>query len=178
MVVSNHSSYLDAILLFATLPADLNFVAKRELGEYPLVGPLLRAFGTRFVERDDTERSVRDSRELSLLAGRGESLVFFPEGTFTRAPGLLPFRMGAFVIGAAAGKWPLPPVPAQTLVIHGELDETIPLADVFAWARPQELPIIVLPGADHFFHRRLSTLKRLIVSHLQEQRFDAAVQSD
>jgi len=108
MVVTNHSSYLDAILLFAILPADLNFVAKRELGEYPLVGPLLRAFGTRFVERDDTERSVSDSRELSLLAERGESLVFFPEGTFTRAPGLLPFRMGAFVIGAAAGMPVLP----------------------------------------------------------------------
>jgi len=82
------------------------------------------------------------------------------------------------LIGAAAGKWPVPTVPPQTLVIHGELDETIPLADVFTWARPQELPIIVLPGADHFFHRRLSTLKRLIVSHLHEQRFDAAVQND
>jgi alpha/beta superfamily hydrolase len=82
------------------------------------------------------------------------------------------------LIGAAAGKWPMPNVPANTLAIHGELDETIPLADVFTWARPQELPIIVLPGADHFFHRRLSTLKRLVVSHLQERPFDAAEQND
>jgi alpha/beta superfamily hydrolase len=82
------------------------------------------------------------------------------------------------LVGAAAVKWPLPAVPPHTLAIHGELDETIPLADVFTWARPQELPIIVLPGADHFFHRRLSTLKRLIVSHLQDRRFDAGGQSD
>lgn len=82
------------------------------------------------------------------------------------------------LIGAAAGKWPMPVVPPHTLAIHGELDETIPLADVFDWARPQELPIVVLPGADHFFHRRLSTLKRLVVAHLQERPFDAARQND
>lgn len=81
------------------------------------------------------------------------------------------------LVGAAAGKWPLPAVPSNTLVIHGELDETIPLADVFNWARPQELPIVVLPGADHFFHRRLSTLKRLVVDHLRVG-FDAVAQSD
>ena len=71
------------------------------------------------------------------------------------------------LVGAAAGKWPMPPVPATTLVIHGDLDETIPLADVFAWARPLDLPVVVLPGADHFFHRRLATLKRLVAGHLQ-----------
>jgi 1-acyl-sn-glycerol-3-phosphate acyltransferase len=83
-------------------------VAKRELAEYPVIGMLLRAYSIRFVERSDTERSVRDSRELSHLAERGESLVFFPEGTFTRAPGLLPFHMGAFVAAAAAGMPVLP----------------------------------------------------------------------
>jgi 1-acyl-sn-glycerol-3-phosphate acyltransferase len=108
MVVANHSSYLDSFLLFAMLPHGLCFVVKRELAGYPIVGALLRAYGMRFVERDDTERSVRDSRELSRLAEHGESLVFFPEGTFTRAPGLMPFHMGAFVIGAAAGMPVLP----------------------------------------------------------------------
>ena len=108
MVVANHSSYLDSFLLFATLPDGLCFVAKRELADTPVVGGLLRAYGMRFVERSDTERGVRDSRELSLAAERGESLVFFPEGTFTRAPGLLPFHMGAFVVAAAAGMPVLP----------------------------------------------------------------------
>lgn len=71
------------------------------------------------------------------------------------------------LIGAAAGKWPMPPVARETLVIHGELDETIPLTGVLEWARPQDLPIVVVPGADHFFHRRLGLLKRLIGAHLQ-----------
>jgi alpha/beta superfamily hydrolase len=54
------------------------------------------------------------------------------------------------------------PVPADTLVIHGELDETVPLARVFDWARPQELPVVVLPGADHFFHRRLHIIRSIV----------------
>ena len=83
------------------------------------------------------------------------------------------------LIGAAAGKWPMPSVARETLVIHGELDETIPLADVLHWARPQDLPIVVIPGADHFFHRRLGLLKRLISAHiLGMPAIDAAPQSD
>ena len=54
------------------------------------------------------------------------------------------------------------PVPADSIIIHGELDETVPLANVLAWARPQELPVIVVPGADHFFHRRLHLIKNII----------------
>ncbi|MEB0162509.1 alpha/beta hydrolase, partial [Glaciimonas sp. CA11.2] len=59
------------------------------------------------------------------------------------------------LVGTAAGKWPMPTVPANSILIHGELDETIPLSAVFEWARPQDIPVIVIPGADHFFHRRL-----------------------
>ncbi|MBV8666610.1 MAG: alpha/beta hydrolase [Burkholderiaceae bacterium] len=66
------------------------------------------------------------------------------------------------LIGTAAGKWAIPEVPADTIVIHGEHDETIPLADVFDWARPQDLPVIVIPGADHFFHRRLQHIKNYV----------------
>ncbi|WP_034299729.1 alpha/beta hydrolase [Herbaspirillum sp. RV1423] len=67
------------------------------------------------------------------------------------------------LVGTAAGKWPMPDVPADTILIHGELDDTIPLSAVFDWARPQELPVIVIPGADHFFHRKLQHIKNLIV---------------
>jgi alpha/beta superfamily hydrolase len=70
------------------------------------------------------------------------------------------------LVGCAAGKWPMPEVRHDTLVIHGEHDETIPLADVFEWARPQSLPVVVVPGADHFFHRRLPLLKALISAHI------------
>lgn len=53
-------------------------------------------------------------------------------------------------------------VPADTILIHGERDETAPLANVLDWARPQELPIVLVPGADHFFHRRLHLLRRIV----------------
>ncbi len=53
-------------------------------------------------------------------------------------------------------------VPADPIVIHGEQDQTVPLANVFEWARPQELPIVVIPGADHFFHRRLHLIRNIV----------------
>lgn len=82
------------------------------------------------------------------------------------------------LVGAAAGKWPMPDVRHDTLVIHGEHDETIPLADVITWARPQNLPVVVIPGADHFFHRRLPLLKTLISAHIRGMSaFDAAEQT-
>jgi alpha/beta superfamily hydrolase len=66
------------------------------------------------------------------------------------------------LVGAAAGKWAMPEVPLDTILIHGELDETIPLADVFTWLRPQDIPVIVIPGADHFFHRKLQHIKTYV----------------
>lgn len=66
------------------------------------------------------------------------------------------------LVGAAAGKWAMPEIPADTILIHGELDETIPVQDVFAWLRPQDIPVIVIPGADHFFHRKLQHIKTYV----------------
>jgi uncharacterized protein len=66
------------------------------------------------------------------------------------------------MVGSAAGKWELLDVPKDTIMIHGELDETIPLSNVFDWARPQELTIQVVPGADHFFHRKLHCIRNII----------------
>ena len=66
------------------------------------------------------------------------------------------------LVGAAVGRFPSEKVPADTIVIHGEVDETIPLAKVLDWARPQELPVVVIPGADHFFHLRLHLIKNIV----------------
>ena len=66
------------------------------------------------------------------------------------------------LVSGGARSYTPEPVPADTLVIHGELDETVPLARVFDWARPQELPVVVLPGADHFFHRRLHLIRSIV----------------
>ena len=66
------------------------------------------------------------------------------------------------LVGVAVGRFPSESVPADTIVIHGERDETVPLAKVLDWARPQELPVVVIPGADHFFHLRLSVIKNIV----------------
>ena len=66
------------------------------------------------------------------------------------------------LIGVGITRIMAPPVAAGTLVIHGENDDTVPLAAVMDWARPQELPVVVVPGADHFFHRKLHILRALV----------------
>ena len=67
------------------------------------------------------------------------------------------------LVGTAAGKWPVPDVPADTILIHGEVDDTITLTQVLDWARPLDIPVIVIPGADHFFHRKLGHIKNLVI---------------
>ena len=67
------------------------------------------------------------------------------------------------LVGTAAGKWPMPKVPADTILIHGELDDTIALADVFEWARPQELDVIVVTGAGHFLHKKMTLIKDYVM---------------
>ncbi|ODV12881.1 MAG: hypothetical protein ABT20_03230 [Rubrivivax sp. SCN 70-15] len=109
IVVANHASYVDSILLGAVLPADFSFAAKRELADVPLIGRALRRLGIAFVERFDAAQGIEDTRALQARVRAGESFVFFPEGTFGRASGLQPFKLGAFVIAAETGT-PLVPV--------------------------------------------------------------------
>lgn len=77
----------------------------------------------------------------------------------------------AVLVGTAASRFQVAPVPPEAhlrmLVLHGEQDDTVPLADVLDWARPQTLPVTVIPGGGHFFHGQLSLLKNLVVRHLQ-----------
>ena len=75
------------------------------------------------------------------------------------------------LVGTAASRFSVAPVPpeahARTLVLHGEMDDTVPLAAVMDWARPQILPVTVIPSGGHFFHGQLPLLKCLVVRHLQ-----------
>jgi len=71
------------------------------------------------------------------------------------------------LVGPAVNRFQVATVPPDTIVIHGEEDEVVPLADVFAWARPQELPVVVFPGCSHFFHGRLPQLARTITGMWQ-----------
>jgi alpha/beta superfamily hydrolase len=66
------------------------------------------------------------------------------------------------LIGVGITRLEAPTVPEGTLVIHGENDDTVPLAAVLDWARPQDLPVVVVPGADHFFHRKLQVIRRIV----------------
>ncbi|MDQ2694905.1 MAG: AMP-binding protein [Pseudomonadota bacterium] len=109
VVVANHASYLDSLFLAATLPSRFAYVAKRELVNNPPARIFLKRLGTLFVERFDLHRSTRDAQRVIQALRGGCSLVFFPEGTFSRMPGLLPFRMGAFLAAAQAGA-PVVPV--------------------------------------------------------------------
>ena len=113
VLVANHSSYLDVYALTAALPRRLVFVAKAELGRNKLLGPALRGIGTEFVERFEAEKGVKDAKRLVGTLKQGNPLVFFPEGTFTRRPGLMPFHLGAFAAAIEAG------VPVIPVALRG-----------------------------------------------------------
>ena len=122
--------------------------------------------------------------------GRGEIDDALAVIAAHRAPGeallLAGFSFGGYVAAAAAARLPddakpqrlalvgpstqkqqVPPVPADTLVVHGEADDVVPLAATLEWARPQALPVIVFPGVGHFFHGQLALLKNTLVRQLQ-----------
>ena len=91
------------------------------------------------------------------------ALAGFSFGSFVQsrvAQRVQPQRM--VLVGPAVRRFPVEHVPADTIVIHGEEDDVVPLADVLAWARPQHLPVVVFPGCGHFFHGRLPQLSRVI----------------
>jgi 1-acyl-sn-glycerol-3-phosphate acyltransferase len=113
IVVANHASYLDGVILQAFLPPRFSYVIKGEMRNVPIAHFLLRRLGSKFVERFVTSGSARDARGLLKAAAAGESLAFFPEGTFVEEVGLGRFRNGAFT---AAIKAELPVVP---VVIRG-----------------------------------------------------------
>lgn len=110
IVTANHSSYLDGLVLVAALPGCYGFVAKRELENNIISRCYLRSLGCIFVERFDFHQGVEDTDRMAECVAKGQSLIFFPEGTFCRRPGLLPFKMGAFL---AAARTAAPVVPVS-----------------------------------------------------------------
>lgn len=102
IVVANHSSYLDGVVMCAALPPVFGFVIKREMSRVPLANLLLRRIGAHYVDRGQGQKGARDTRKLLKRANSGGALAFFPEGTFHHQPGLMRFRSGAFLIAARA----------------------------------------------------------------------------
>ena len=136
VVVSNHASYIDGVVFTAALPPRFGFVIKREMNSVPLAGLLLRRLGSEFVERFNRNRGAADARRVLRNAVSGNSLVFFPEGTFPRDPGLLKFHTGAFLTAARAG---CPVVPAT---VKGT---RVALSPGGALPRPGQIVVEILP---------------------------------
>jgi 1-acyl-sn-glycerol-3-phosphate acyltransferase len=102
VIVSNHASYLDGLVFTAALPPRFGFVIKREMANVPMAGTLLKRLGHEFVERFNRSRGSVDARRVLRTATNGNSLVFFPEGTFGARPGLHKFHAGAFTVAVRA----------------------------------------------------------------------------
>jgi 1-acyl-sn-glycerol-3-phosphate acyltransferase len=113
VVVANHASYIDAIAIVGALPPDFAFVIKKEMMRAPLAGLLLRRLGAQFVERFDRHKGATDARRVLKLATTGQSLMFFPEGTFDETRQIGKFLGGAFTIAARAE------MPVAAIAIHG-----------------------------------------------------------
>jgi 1-acyl-sn-glycerol-3-phosphate acyltransferase len=165
VMISNHASYLDGVALVAVLPGPFSFVAKRELGEQFVPRVFLRRIGTLFVERFDMQRGLSDARQTRESVKAGRSVLFFPEGTFTRIPGLRRFHMGAFAAAAEAG------VPLVPVSINGTRSI---LRDKSKFPRRGEIQITVGPpitavGTDWAAAVRLrDTARAALLEHLGE----------
>ena len=136
VVVANHASYLDGVVLKAALPARFSFVIKKEVSRVPLAGFMLRRIGSEFVDRFNRHAGGMDARRLIKAADAGQALAFFPEGTFLAQPGLGKFHTGAFAIAARAE---LPIVP---IAIRGTR-HILPSGRILP--RPGRIHVQVLP---------------------------------
>jgi len=120
VLVANHASYLDGLVLLASLPVPFAFVAKRALLDHAIPRIYLRKLGAQFVERFDARQSVEDASRMAALAVAGASMAFFPEGTFSRMAGLGAFRLGAFAAAVSAKVAVLPVAIAGTRAVLRE----------------------------------------------------------
>jgi 1-acyl-sn-glycerol-3-phosphate acyltransferase len=134
--VSNHASYLDPVPLMAALELDSVFAVKNEAFSWPLLGRLLRKLEHVPVERARADESASATQAMKAALARGRSLVLFPEGTFSRASGVRPFKLGAFKLAAETG------IPVVPLALAG----TRRLLRDGTWI-PRRVPVSLEVGA-------------------------------
>ena len=113
IVVSNHASYLDGLILTAALPGRFTFVVQDGAASWPVVGPTIRRMGVTFVNRSNAREGALQTRALIRRVQEGDSLAIFAEGTFKDEPGLMAFKNGTFMIAVRAG------VPVVPVAIRG-----------------------------------------------------------
>ena len=141
VVVANHSSYIDGIVAIAALPPDFAFVIKKEMVQVPLANLLLRRLGSEFVERFDRHKGASDARRVLKVAASGQSLVFFPEGTFDERRHIGKFLGGAFATAQRSQ------MPVVAVAIHGTRDLMPPGVLAF-YRRPIRFEILAVMDAD------------------------------
>jgi uncharacterized protein len=124
--------------------------------------------------RGETQDMLRVIEQLAPdgpLALAGFSFGAFVTSHVVQALGEARLPQALVLVGTAASRFEVAPVPQslheRCLVVHGEQDDTVPLASVMDWARPQSLPITVIPGVEHFFHGQLPLLKSLVIRHMK-----------
>jgi|SRR5580658_6795177 1-acyl-sn-glycerol-3-phosphate acyltransferase len=142
VVVANHASYIDGLVAAAALPPEFAFVIKKEMVRVPLAGLLLRRLGSQFVERFNRHKGGVDTRRVLKLAATGQSLVFFPEGTFNEIRQIGKFLGGAFTTAARSD------MPVVAMAIHGTR-AVLPPGGVAVYALPIRVEILeVLTASD------------------------------
>ncbi|WP_300558228.1 alpha/beta family hydrolase [Limnohabitans sp. Rim8] len=119
----------------------------------------------------DMQRVIEQLAPDGPVALAGFSFGAFVTTRVVQALGETRLPHALVLVGTAAARFEVAPVPQalheRCLVVHGEQDDTVPLASVMDWARPQSLPITVIPGGEHFFHGQLPLLKSLVIRHLK-----------
>ncbi|HKM90396.1 MAG TPA: AMP-binding protein [Candidatus Acidoferrales bacterium] len=137
LIVSNHASYTDAVVMLALLGAyRYRFVAKQEVMSYPFIGGILKKLGNFSFVRESREARLKQADALEEALVRGESILIFAEGTFTPAPGLRPFQLGAFKSAVASG------CPVLPIALRGTREV---LPDCAVLAKPSRVTLTVCP---------------------------------
>ena len=141
VVVANHASYIDGIVAAAALPPAFAFVIKKEMVRVPLASLLLRGLGSAFVERFDRHQGGADTRRVWKLAAGGQSLVFFPEGTFDTQRQVGRFLGGAFATAKRSN------MPVVAAAIHGSR-EVLPSGGILVYRRPLRFQVLAVLDAE------------------------------
>ena len=148
VLVANHASYIDGVVAAAALPPHFAFVIKKEMSGVPFASLMLRRLGSAFVDRANRHKGASDARRVAKLASAGQSLVFFPEGTFDSTRQIGPFQGGAFATAARAQ------MPIVAAAIHGTR-EVLPDASLIVRRGPIRFEILgVIDAEDARRHSR------------------------
>ncbi|GAC1309802.1 MAG: hypothetical protein NVSMB10_17130 [Steroidobacteraceae bacterium] len=155
VVVANHASYIDGILAIAALPPDFAFVIKKEMIRVPLAGFFLRRLGSEFVERFNRQEGASDARRVLRAAASGQSLVFFPEGTFDEHRCIGRFHGGAFTTAARSA------MPVVAVAIHGTRD-LMPASGLMMYRRPIRVQILAVLDSEEARRRSRELISRAV----------------